>query len=67
MVNHPNGWAAKRSNSNRASGVFETQEQARQLARDLAIKTGGEVTIQGRNGRFRQKNSYGNDPYPPEG
>ncbi|WP_410795727.1 DUF2188 domain-containing protein [Paenibacillus sp. J5C2022] len=31
-------------------------------ARTRAIRDGLEHTIQGKNGQFREKNSYGNDP-----
>ncbi|MDE0092409.1 MAG: DUF2188 domain-containing protein, partial [Oligoflexia bacterium] len=26
-----------------------------------------ELSIHGRNGRIREKNSYGSDPFPPKG
>jgi hypothetical protein len=65
---HPEGWAAKREGASKASNLYDTQREAIERARNLAINSGGgEVSIQGRNGQIREKNSYGNDPYPPRG
>nr|WP_317049978.1 DUF2188 domain-containing protein [Clostridium neonatale] len=36
-------------------------------AREIAQNQKSEVIVHGRNGRIRQKNSYGNDPFPPRG
>lgn len=41
---------------------FGTQADADRYAKQSAKITGGEVTTQGRNGKFRSKDSYGNDP-----
>lgn len=47
--------------------VTRTQIEAINFAHALAKQFGGEIVIQGKNGKIRQKNSYGNDPYPPIG
>jgi len=54
-------WQVRREGSDRASGVFDTQRQADVRARDLAQKSGGERITQGRDGRIRSKDSYGNE------
>lgn len=44
-----------------------TQAQAEQIAKQILRRSGGELIIHGRNGRIREKNTYGSDPYPPRG
>jgi hypothetical protein len=34
---------------------------------EIAQNQQSELLIHGENGRIREKNSYGNDPYPPKG
>lgn len=67
VVRHPGGWALKRGGSQRATKVFTTQGQAVSYGRDVARNQGAEFFIHGRNGRIRERNSYGNDPFPPRG
>ena len=43
------------------------QSTAIEAGRDQAIERETEHVIHGRNGQIREKNSYGNDPYPPQG
>ena len=45
----------------------ETQREAIGIARGIAQNQQSEMLIHGENGRFRERNSYGNDPYPPKG
>ncbi|MCU4363559.1 DUF2188 domain-containing protein, partial [Acinetobacter sp. WU_MDCI_Abxc22] len=44
-----------------------TQQEAFDAAREIAQNQKSEVLIHGRNGQIRERNSYGNDPFPPEG
>lgn len=53
--------------SSKATKVTKTQKGAIKIARNIAINKKSEVLIHGTNGRIRQKNSYGNDPFPPRG
>jgi len=65
----PGGWANKRNSAERAEGIYTTQSQAADAARqNLQNSGGGELTIQGRDGRFRDKDTIapGNDPCPPK-
>lgn len=65
---HPKGgWQVKGAGNSRATVRTETQADAIKAARDIAINKGSEVVIHRPNGQIRDKNSYGNDPYPPEG
>ena len=64
----PDGkWAHQREGSQRASGLYDTQREARDVARQGAIQDGGELLVQRPNGQIRERNTYGNDPYPPKG
>ena len=64
-----NEWLNKRNDSDRASSVHTTQGEAEDAAKDmLRNQGGGELTIRGRDGQFRSKDtiSPGNDPLPPK-
>jgi uncharacterized protein YdaT len=65
----PNGdkWSVRRAGAARASGTYATQEEAAERAREIARNQGTELYIHGRDGRIRQRDSYGNDPYPRKG
>lgn len=60
-------WIVRRTGAARATGVFETQREAVEKARDLAKSQGTELYIHGRDGRIRERASYGHDPFPPKG
>jgi hypothetical protein len=44
-----------------------TQETAAEIGRKEAMRRETEHFIHNREGRIRERNSYGNDPYPPKG
>ena len=63
----PDGtWANQRQGAKRAAGVHRTQKEAAEQARAQAKRDRGELTIMGRDGKIRSKDSYGNDPNPPK-
>ncbi|GGE38879.1 hypothetical protein GCM10011367_11640 [Marinicauda pacifica] len=61
------GWAVRRAGASRATVVVDTQEEAIARAKAIAQRQGTELYIHGRDGRIRERNSYGNDPFPPRG
>ena len=67
VVPHPKGWAVKPAGGQRASSVHGTQQEAIDKGRQIAQNQGSELLIHGQNGQIREKNSYGNDPFPPKG
>jgi uncharacterized protein YdaT len=67
VVPHDGKWAVLTDNAIRPARVTETQKQAIDRAKEIATNNGSEVVIHGRDGKIREKNSYGNDPYPPQG
>lgn len=65
---HPSGgWQVKGSGNSKATKRTSTQAEAVKVARSIAINQKSELLIHGENGRIREKNSYGNDPFPPKG
>lgn len=67
VVPHAGGWAVKGAGNQRASSIHSTQREAIEAARHAAINQRSEMFIHGENGRIRERNTYGKDPYPPEG
>lgn len=66
VVPHDGEWANRREGNSRVSSVHNTQKDAINNAISSAKKDGVEVVIHGRDGRIRDKDSYGNDPCPPK-
>ncbi len=60
-----NGWAVKKEGSTRFTVITETQKDAITVAREIARNNKSELVIHGRDGKIRDKDSYGNDPNPP--
>lgn len=60
-------WAVRAAGATRASKVVSTQKEAVEIAKERAKRDGGEVYVHGRNGRIRERSTYGKDPYPPKG
>ncbi len=65
VVPHQDGWAVKGSGNSRATSIQPTQQKAIQDAVQIAKHQKSEVVIHGRDGKIRDKDSYGNDPCPP--
>ena len=60
----PNGtkWSVRKAGSNKATNTFDTQKEAIEKGREFAKNQGTELFIHGRDGRIRERDSYGNDP-----
>lgn len=67
VVPHGDEWAVRGSGNTRVTSKHATQSEAIERAREIAIRNKSELLIHNREGRIREKNSYGDDPYPPEG
>jgi uncharacterized protein DUF2188 len=67
VVKHGDGWATKKSGATRAGAVAPTQSEAIEAGRRVAQREHSELVIRGRDGKIREKESYGRDPYPPRG
>ena len=60
-----NGWAVKREGSNRITTITETQRDAIVIAREIARNNKSELVIHGKDGKIKDRDSYGKDPFPP--
>ena len=67
VVKRTDGWAVVGEGNSRDTSVHSTQHQAIERAREIAQNQRSEVVIHGEDGKIRDKNSYGNDPFPPRG
>ena len=68
VTRHPDGWAVKKPGAERASSLHDTQREAEGRAKEIVSHLGGgEVRIQGLDGRWRDSDTVppGNDPFPP--
>ena len=61
------GGQVKGENNTRATIRTDTQVEAIQRAREIARNQESELFIHGRDGRIRERDSFGNDPFPPRG
>lgn len=67
VVKNPGGgWAVKKGGSTKATKIHKTQGEAIKHGRSIARGQNAELYIHGRDGRIREKDSYGRDPNPPK-
>ena len=67
VVPHNGNWGVRGAGNERVTRIVNTQTEAIRIARDIAINQRSEVVIHRPNGQIRDRNSYGNDPFPPKG
>lgn len=67
VVRKGDHWGVRGEGNERLTRKFDTQKQAIDFGREIARKQASELRIQGRDARFREAYSYGNDPFPPKG
>lgn len=60
-------WGVQGVGNTRKTVIVDTQREAIDRAREIAQNRQSEVVIHRQNGQIRDKDSYGNDPYPPKG
>jgi hypothetical protein len=59
-------WSVRAAGAARATSVHTTQAEAIKVAAELAKNQKSELYIHGRDGRIRERNSYGSNSYPPK-
>lgn len=59
-------WAVIGEGDKKASSLHDTQKEAKLIGRDLARKNESELIIHDKKNRILDKDSFGNDPYPPK-
>lgn len=63
---HSDGeWQVKTAGADRAAANMPTQKAAIAVGRKMAQERGVELVIHGKDGRIRDKDSHGRDPFPP--
>ena len=68
VTHRPDGnWQVKGAGNSKATVVTSTQRDAIKVAIRIARNQKSEMLIHRLDGTIREKNSYGNDPYPPKG
>ena len=67
VVPRGDDWAVRGAGNSRATSIHDTQAEAVERAREIARNQQSELLIHGRDGRIRERDSHGNDPFPPKG
>ena len=68
VMPHPDGgWQVRRDGDQRAYRRTDTQTDAVGIARQVSRNQGTELQIHRPDGRIRQSDSHGHDPFPPKG
>jgi hypothetical protein len=67
VVPHSSGWAVKGAGNQKATKVTSTQKEAISVARNIAKNQKSELLVHNQKGQIRQKDSFGNDNFPPKG
>lgn len=66
VVKREDGWAVRGEGNSKDTSHHSTQKAAQKAARGIAQNQRSEVVTHGRDGKIRDKDSYGNDPNPPK-
>jgi hypothetical protein len=67
VVPSDRGWRVEVEGSSRARSTHEQQTEAWKAAREVARKNKAEALLHGKNGKIRQRSTYGNDPRRTKG
>jgi hypothetical protein len=67
VVPRDGDWAVRGEGNSRDTSHHDTRAEAIDAARDIARNQGSELLVHGRQGRIRQRDSYGGDPFLPRG
>jgi hypothetical protein len=60
-------WRNVTEGASKPAKVYNTKAEAQAAGRQMAINNKSEQLIHDKNGRIAERNSYGNDPFPPRG
>ena len=62
VVVHGEQWAVRLQGQTDVESVHRTQHEAEDAGRVIAKREKSELLTQGKDGKFRSKDSFGNDP-----
>ncbi len=65
VVKDVDGWAVRGERNDRLTSRHKTQGDAYDKAREIAKREKSDVIVQGRDRRIIDRDSFGNDPFPP--
>jgi hypothetical protein len=60
------GWGVKGEGNSKLTAKTDTKADALKIGKEIAKNQQSELTILGKDGKIQNKNSYGNDPFPPK-
>jgi hypothetical protein len=66
VIPHKDSWVVRSESNKKVTSVHDTQREAIDVARKTAQTVKGELVIHARDGRIRERDSYGSDPLPPK-
>lgn len=58
-------WHVKSEGASRAAGLYDNKAEAKEAGRTVAENKFGELFVHDKNGQIKERDSYGNDPFPP--
>lgn len=61
------GWNVKKSGAKKSSAHTNTKAEAISKGRAISKNQGTELFIHNKNGKISEKDSHGNDDFPPRG
>lgn len=61
------GWQVRLEGSTRAQSRHDTQSEAAKTGREIARRNQSELLIQGRDGKIRERSTFGHDPRRTKG
>jgi hypothetical protein len=68
VSSRPDGkWQDKVEGNSKASGIYCTQEDAWDVAKERARSEKVEAFLKDRKNHIRERNTYREDPFPPKG
>lgn len=67
ITKHKQEWWAKEEKTSEPMSVFQKQSDAVVYGTRIAKVFQTELFIHGRDGRIRERNTFGRDPFPPKG
>jgi hypothetical protein len=67
VVRGSSGWQVRVEGSTRASSIHNTQADAAVAGRNIARKNKSELLVHGRDGKIRERSTYGHDPRRTKG
>ncbi len=67
IVLHEGEWRVEVEGMPLVPATYRTQAEARDAGRELARRTEAELVVHGRDGKIRERSTYGDDPRSSKG